>query len=298
MSLADAPLASSPVLTASELVGELEERLCAAGVPHALQEARDILAAVLDEQRFWAVLNPETPVGPDHAAEASQAAARRAQGMPFAFAVRRAAFRYLTLEVDERVLIPRQETELLVQCVLDVTAKRGGTVVDVGTGSGAIALALASEGWYERVIATDVSAGALAMAQRNAERVAAVLRTPVEFRLGADLAPLAGHRVRAIVSNPPYITAREVQFLPASVRDWEPVVALHGGADGLTPTRRLVRQAGDILESGGWLALEIDERRGRESAELLTADGRYEDVSLRLDHAGRERILLARRTNT
>ncbi|MDQ6828050.1 MAG: peptide chain release factor N(5)-glutamine methyltransferase [Gemmatimonadota bacterium] len=275
------------------LVNEVREVLHSARIEDAKTEARDLVAAVLEMPRLWPSTHrdelTETP-----ARDAALAAARkRASGAPFAYAVGRAAFRHFVLEVDERVLIPRQETEVLVDAVLE--RMREGVAIDIGTGSGAIALALASEGAYERVIAIDVSLGALEVARTNARRLARGLRTPVEFRHGSLLAPVRGERARVIVSNPPYIAIGEAPELPSSVRDWEPPIALFSGADGMSITARIIRQAADVLERGGLLALELDSRRASAAAELALGCGMYTDVSVRLDLAGRERILLATR---
>jgi release factor glutamine methyltransferase len=168
-------------------------------------------------------------------------------------------------------------------------------VVDVGTGSGAIALALATEGRYARVVATDVSLDALAVARRNAEHLAGALRSPVELRAGALLAPVAGERAAVVVSNPPYIAYSEAADLAAGVRDWEPALALFSGDNGMAATAAIVQGAAAVLVPGGLLALEVDARRASLAAELCLADGRYEDVRVRLDLAGRERFVLARR---
>ena len=277
------------------LLAELASDLDGAGVALARDEARDIVAAVLDVPRFWPSANTGTLVDATAVEEARQAAAARARGAPFAYAVGRAAFRYLTLAVDDRVLIPRQETEVLVDLVLEAEQGGRGTLVDVGTGSGAIALALATEGNFERVIATDVSRGALHVAERNAAFVRDDLRAPVEFLHGSLLAPLAGLRVRALVSNPPYIAFAEIEELPASVRDWEPPLALLSADEGMATTRVIVRDAPSVLESGGLLALEVDTRRASLVAEALASNGSYRDVAVHLDLTGRERFVLARR---
>ncbi len=277
------------------LLSELTAGLEAAGIPLARDEARDIVAAVLDVPRFWPSTNKAELVDATAADEARQAAAARARGAPFAYAVGRAAFRHLTLAVDDRVLIPRQETEVLVDLVLRSEEGGRGTVVDVGTGSGAIALALATEGDFDRVIATDVSRGALDVARRNAAFVRDDLRAPVEFVHGSLLAPLTGLRVRTLVSNPPYIAFAELEELPASVRDWEPPLALLSGDEGLATTRAIVREAPSVLESGGLLALEVDTRRASLVAEALASNGSYRDVAVHLDLTGRERFVLARR---
>jgi len=278
------------------LLAELTADLAGAGVALARDEARDIVAAVLDVPRFWPSTNREALIDATAIDEARRAATARAKGAPFAYAVGRAAFRHLTLAVDSRVLIPRQETEVLIDLVLEVERGGRGTVVDVGTGSGAIALALATEGSFDRVIATDVSLDALAVAERNAAFLRDDLRAPVEFLHGSRLAPVADLRVRAVVSNPPYIAFGELDELPPSVRDWEPPVALLSGEQGLATTRAIIREARPVLEPGGLIALEVDTRRASLVAEVLAADGGYRDVSVRLDLTGRERFVLARRS--
>jgi len=192
-------------------------------------------------------------------AHARAAAARRARGAPFAYAVGRAPFRHLTLAVDERVLIPRPETEQLVEEVLRRTGGGRGVAADVGTGSGAIALALAAEGGFERIVATDVSQDAL------------------------DL-----------VSNPPYIAYDEARDLPASVRDWEPAQALFAGDEGMAVIAGLVAGAMDVLVPGGLLALEVDSRRADRAAALARAAG-FTDAEVVQDLAGRDRFVLATR---
>lgn len=254
-----------------------------------------MIAALLDVPRFWAVLHSDDVPSPELVAAARQAVARREAGAPFAYAVGRAAFRHFTLDVDERVLIPRPETELLPEIVVHLLREPGGTAVDVGTGSGAIALALAAEGRFDRVIATDISAGALEVAAANARQLQAALRAPVEFRLGSGLAPVRGERLRAVVSNPPYIAYDELAALPGSVRDWEPVCALSCAEDGLAVTAAIVREAVEVLEPGGVLALEVDVRRAAVVAELVASQGGYTGVRVELDLTGRERFVVARR---
>lgn len=263
----------------------------------ALREAREIVAALYDVPRFWPVTNAHVPVEREMWPRARAAAAKRARGAPLAYAVRRACFRHLTLDVDERVLIPRPETEMLVELVLERARDREALAVDVGTGSGAIALSLASEGPFTRVLATDISLDALAVAAANTRMLSArgALRCEVALAQGAVLAPLRARRQRAsvIVSNPPYIAFDESTALPAEVRDWEPPLALFSGGQGLDVSSQLVREAADALASGGLLALEVDARRASLVAELVARDTRYLDVGVHLDLAGRERFVLA-----
>jgi release factor glutamine methyltransferase len=274
---------------------ELAAELNAAGLPQARDEARDIVAAVLDVPRFWPSTNKDARIDATAADEARKAAAARARGAPFAYAVGRAAFRHLTLAVDPRVLIPRQETEVLVDLVLAAEDGGHGIAVDVGTGSGAIALALATEGRFDRVIATDVSRDAIEVAERNALFLRDDLVAPVDFLHGSLFAPLAGVRARVVVSNPPYIAFAELDELPASVRDWEPPVALVSADEGLAVSRAIIRDAAAVLEPGGLLALEVDTRRASLVAESVSTNGQYRDVAVHLDLTGRERFVLARR---
>lgn len=279
--------------TVRDLVDTLATRLEALEAPQ--REAGELVSALLDMPRHWPTFRPDDRVGGDTWNRACLAAARRAEGAPLAYAVGRASFRHLTLDVDERVLIPRPETELLVDLVLE-RCRRGGTVVDVGTGSGAIAIALACEGDFDHVVATDISADALDVARRNAARHADDMDTTLTL-LQCDLLPPPASRrpLAAVVSNPPYVSFGEILELPRSVRDWEPPVALYSGADGLAHTTRLVRHAAERLAPGGLLALESDARRASLVAELVATDGRYANVEVRLDLAARERFVLATR---
>ncbi|MBI4422049.1 MAG: peptide chain release factor N(5)-glutamine methyltransferase, partial [Gemmatimonadetes bacterium] len=197
-------------------------------------------------------------------------------------------------EVDRRVLIPRLETEGLVDHVLAWGRERRpgedwGVAVDVGTGSGALALSLATEGRFARVIAIDVSPDALAVAARNRALVSPVV--PVELRAGWWLEPVDAP-VDVIVANPPYVTEAEFAVLEPSVRAFEPALALVAGADGLGPTRRIVEQARARLRTGGLLAVEVDS--GRAGAALaLAREAGFADARLAADWFGRDRYLLA-----
>lgn len=285
-----------PTITVNDLLSELAARLSASRVAEPILEAREIVAALYDVPRFWPMMNGGVEVDEAILARAKRAAERRAHGAPLAYATGRANFRHLTLEVDERVLIPRPETELIVDLVLEEMGGRtGGVAIDVGTGSGAIAIALGSEGRFSRVYGTDVSLDALAVARRNVAASSSLLRAPVELLAGSLLGPLLDVRARVVVSNPPYIATGEAPALPASVRDWEPAVALFSGADGLGATNRLVREAADVLEPNGLLALEVDVRRTSLVAELVSRERRFHAIRVELDLTGRERFVLARR---
>lgn len=248
----------------------VEHILRAAGVPRPAWEAR-ILEALGDG--------------------AVAAAERRAAGAPLAYAAGSAGFRLLELAVDQRVLIPRPETEGLVERVLAWQHARGpgGVVADVGTGSGCIALSLALEGRFDRVIGTDISPAALAVAVANGARLAP---GRVEWRAGDLCAPLAGERLTALVANPPYVSEAEWRALEPGVRDQEPRLALVGGTDGLAHVRRLVEAARPLLLPGGLLAVEVDCTRA-EAARTLAERAGWRDVRLEDDLFGRPRFVLA-----
>lgn len=279
----------------SQLFDELAVSLAGPGVPPARADARDLMAAMLGKPKFWPTANHSVDLDTAAVDAIRAAAANVARGMPLQYAVGRAAFRHLELMVDSRVLIPRPETEMLVELVLGLAGGAGGTLADIGTGSGAIALALASEGKFERVIATDVSGDALEVAQANLAAIPPEKRALVEFRRGNLLEPLGGGPVRAVVSNPPYISRTEEEELPAGVRDWEPALALFSDDDGMAAIRGIVRGAAAVLEPGGLLALEVDSRRAGLARECAETDSRLRDVEIRTDLTGRERFLVARR---
>jgi release factor glutamine methyltransferase len=280
------------------IVEELTASLRLAGITDPRRGATDIVAALLEVPRSWPVMNRDANVDADVAGAARAAAQKLARGAPFAYAVESAPFRHLNLFVDERVLIPRPETEVLVGEILDRmqslfgTAESWGTAIDIGTGSGAIALALAAEGLFSRVIATDASLDALEVARANSISTAAALVAEVEFRQGSLLSPVRGVKAAVLVSNPPYIAFSEMDALPASVRDWEPPIALFSGHDGMSATAGIVRDGWRNLVSGGLLALEVDERRASLVAEMIMRHGGYTDVGVMLDLAGRERFVL------
>ncbi len=274
--------------TVSELVDAVAVVL--AGVCERRREARELIAALMDEPKHWTRLHASDETDAQVWDRAMVAARKRAGGAPVAYAVGRANFRSLTLAVDERVLIPRPETELLVELVLQ--RQSTGVAMDVGTGSGAIAIALAKEGTYERVMATDISEDALDVARANA----AACGVELDLNTVGGVAPdLRSSSVDVVVSNPPYIAYSEATELPADVRDWEPAVALYSGKDGLAATAQIVKQAGASLKTAGLLALEVDVRRTSLVAELVSSDGRYENVCIELDLTGRERFVLATR---
>lgn len=205
--------------------------------------------------------------------------ARRARGEPLAYITGRREFWSLPVDVTPAVLIPRPETELLVEQALAL-APAAAAVLELGTGSGAIALALASERGDLRVTATDASAAALNIARRNARH----LGHDIDWRLGDWYAPVRS-RYSVIVSNPPYVASGDPHLATLA---HEPRAALDGGADGLAAIRRIVTHAGDYLLRPGWLVLEHGCDQGPAVRALLRAQG-FSDVATSCDLAGLER---------
>jgi len=259
----------------------------AAGSDTPRLDAELLLADVLGVERSRLFMDPgREVVGP--AVRAFQAAVRRRSvgREPVAYILGRKGFRYIDLQVDERVLVPRPETEMLVEVGLELPA--GARVVDVGTGSGAIGLALKHERPDLDIVATDVSAGAIDVARANA----ASLGLDVRLECG-DL--LAGVReCDAILSNPPYIADSDRDRLAPDIVRHEPHAALFSGAGGLDVIRRLVPAAAAALTHGGTLALEVAMGQAPAVAALLRAEG-FGEVHTRLDLGGIERVVVGRR---
>jgi release factor glutamine methyltransferase len=275
------------------LLGEGADRLERAGVPEPRRQALRIWAELSESRPGESLLRLESLVGSSEAARFQHAVERRAGGEPLCHVIGWAGFRHLSLRSDGRALIPRPETEGLVELLLQRVSS--GVIADVGTGSGCIALSLATEGSFGHIVAVDRSSEALALARLNAELVGG--RCPIEL-VRADLcAALRPGAFDALISNPPYLTAGEYATLDGSVRDWEPAFALESGPDGMEATTRLLDQGRDPLRPGGWLALEVDSSRASVAARLAGELG-WQDVTVHMDLFGRERYLLARRSET
>lgn len=246
-------------------------------------DAELLLAHALGVDRSVLHRAPETPVPAGAEAVFRGLAERRARAEPVAYLLGTKGFRWLELAVDARVLVPRPETEGLVEACAE-RLPQGARVVDVGTGSGAVALALASERPDLEVVAVDVSADALAVARANADR----LGLAVTFASG-DLLDEVDGPIDAVVSNPPYVADGDV--LPADVADWEPALALRAGRHGLDVLRRLVPAA---AARAPFLALEVGEGQASAVAALCRESG-LTRVEIRTDLAGIERIVVATR---
>jgi len=267
------------------------EQLRSANIPDPRQHAHRIWSDLAGTALADVVLGGDREVGLDAAGRFELAVARRVRGEPLAHVTGITGFRRLVLAVDSRVLIPRPETEGLVDLILERVSS--GRIADVGTGSGCLALSLAQEGGFSQVVGVDCSADGLAVARLN-QRVNGL---PVDLVCGDLCRPLRPRAFDALISNPPYLTEAEYRDLDPSVGDWEPELALVGGADGMSAMRRLLDEGRDVLSAGGWLALELDCTRAVATAAHANDLG-WQDVSVHMDLFARERYLLARRSNT
>jgi release factor glutamine methyltransferase len=279
-----------------ELARLAADHLRARGVADGRLDAELLLAHVLGVRRLDLYLQFERPLTEEEVAAYRQAVRRRGQREPLQYIIGEAAFRELSLRVDPRVLIPRPETEVLVGEVLDWAreAARGRedlVALDLGTGSGAIALSLLHEGPFARVVATDVSEGALAVAAENARMLG--LGEGLELRAGSLWAAVGEvERFDVIVANPPYVMETERASLMPEVRDHEPAGALFAGLDGLEVVRGIVGGAPSRLVPGGLLAVEVDPGQAATVVGLASAAG-LELPRVVRDLAGRARIVLA-----
>ena len=281
------------------------EYLTEKGVEAGRLDAEWLLSTALGVDRLQLYLQYDRPLSPEEREAFKPLLRRRARREPLQYIIGRAAFRQLELKTDPRVLIPRPETEVLVQEVLDWASAGAGSVGpvwdggagrvwDMGTGTGAVALSLAAEGAWTKVVATDVSPEALSVAAHNAERHD--LSGLVEFREGSLFEPLErGEQFNVIVSNPPYIAESEKGELQPEVRDWEPPEALFAGEDGLDVIRQLVAGAPEHLVSGGLLALECGLDQAERVAADVNATGAFAAIRIRPDLTGRPRVVMAER---
>ena len=261
------------------------------GGDEARREAEWLAEQALGVGRAWLFAHADDAVKPEVCARYLALLARRAAGEPLAYLLGRAGFWTLDLEVTPATLIPRPETELLVEAALARLPEANALcIADLGTGSGAIALALASERPQARVLATDASAAALEVARRTAARNDIV---NVAFRQGDWLEPLAGERFDLIASNPPYLAQGDPHLGRGDLR-FEPATALASGADGLDALRTLARDAPTHLVPGGWLLLEHGWNQGAAVRGLLR-DAGFQRIETLRDLEDRERVTLGSR---
>lgn len=277
-------------LSVMEVVRRSGAYLDGKGVEKGRLDAELVVAHVLGLPRLELYLRFDRPMSEDELAQCRTLLRRRGAREPLQYVLGTAPFRELHLEVGPGVAIPRPETEYFLDA-LTALAGPGRTfdaALDVGTGSGAIALALADEGLARTVVATDVSPQALAAARRNAQAAGA---PGIDFRSGHLLEPVAGETFDLVLSNPPYVTDGEWRRATPEVREWEPREALAAGADGLRVIRELVPAMMGALRPGGWAGLEVGSTQTDAAAALFRRCDGNTRVVVREDLAGLPRYV-------
>ena len=277
--------------TVLDLVEWTENYFRESGITTPRLDAEVLLGFVLQKSRLQLYLSFEMPVFPDHLSVFRQLVQRRKEHTPVSYLTNHREFMSIDFYVDSRVLIPRPETEILVEYVLDRTSTHGPiSLVDIGTGSGAIAVSLAFNRpeWY--IVATDISIDALAVAETNATRQ----QTQIEFRSGDMLSTLESvdNKFDWIVSNPPYISSQDYKILPPDVRNFEPKLALASPPDGLQLIRILIESAPNYLKPNGRLAIEIGKGQRLDVEDFVHRSKQYQKIDFIPDLSGVARILV------
>ena len=266
----------------------------AKGLENARLQAELLLAAVLDVKRLDLYLQFERPLHTSEVDRYREYVRQRLQRVPVQYITGVAAFRHLELTVTPAVLIPRPETEVLVDVALELLPA-GGRVLDLCCGSGAVALSLAQEAAAAEVVAADVSAAALEVAKANGQRCGLAER--VEWHCGDLFAPLHGiEPFDLIAANPPYVRHSDLAQLAPEVRDYEPHLALDGGEDGLAYYRRIAQEVADFIRPGGYLLLEVGDGQSAAVEDLLARSVRLTEVQIRPDLNQIPRVVVARAT--
>ena len=282
-------------MTVHDILNESVKALEEADIPSARLDAEVLLSFCLKCDRLEFYKNPDMKISETQLCVFKNLISRRLHWEPVAYLTGHKEFWSLGLEVNKSVLIPRPDTEIIVEETLSICRQMDSSVInilDMGTGSGAIALAIASEINNAKIMATDISPAALKQAQKNA--VALGLQTKIDFRQGNLFEPVEG-AFDIIVSNPPYISRGEYETLPAGVKDYEPQTALLAGETGLEFYEKLISQAPDFIQKNGWLLLEIGAKQEPGVRAMMETTDQYENIVMRTDYAGLPRVIKARR---
>ncbi|MBN2255726.1 MAG: peptide chain release factor N(5)-glutamine methyltransferase [Deltaproteobacteria bacterium] len=285
---------SSPT-SISHMAKKMEAVLRARGIATAMLDSEMLLGYYLNRDRVDLYRNGDSSLSNDELAAVNEGLARRMKGEPIAYIVGKKEFWSLEFEVNPSVLIPRPETEFLVETVLKLagqTSMPAQHILEIGTGSGAVVTALAAELVRGRFFAMDISLEALKLAGKNAARLGVASR--ISFFCGNLCEPLKGP-FDFVVSNPPYISEHEYKNLSSEVTDFEPKEALLAGRDGTEFHRAIIDGVAPCLKAGGWLVMEIGYGQRGSVERMLRQNGKYDYSSSRCDYAGIDRVIMAQR---
>jgi release factor glutamine methyltransferase len=287
--------ANPDVWTIGRLIAWTTEYLGRQGSESPRLDSEILLGHALGWPRVKLYMNINEDVGETGRSTFRDLVRKRAAGEPVAYLVGHKEFYSLDFEVSPDVLIPRPDTETLVMAFLELAkAVDDPLCVDVGTGSGCVAIACAKHHRSARFVAIDISDKAVAIARKNVEKHA--LGSRIEVRGGSLLDPLRpDERPAFIVSNPPYIPTKDIETLDATVRDYEPTTALDGGYDGLVTIRELANRSVDKLAPGGYLLIEIGHDQAESVEKEFGSDGRWTFQGVRKDLAGVPRVLVLKK---
>jgi release factor glutamine methyltransferase len=283
-------------MTVHDLLNDAVNVFETAGIPSARLDAEILLSFCLKCDHLEFLKYPDMPISGKQIAGFRKLIARRSLWEPVAYITGRKEFWTFVLAVNKDVLIPRPDTEIIVEETLAICRKKDSVeinILEIGTGSGAIALALAKEISIARTVATDISAAALTIAEKNAR--ALKLSNRIDFRQGDLFEPIKNELFNIIVCNPPYISAKDYEKLPGGVKDYEPAVALLAGKKGTEFYEKLIYQGLDYLKKNGWLLLEIGAKQEKSVRGLMEESVFYESIEMRRDYAGLPRVMRARR---
>jgi release factor glutamine methyltransferase len=283
-------MATPEIWTSIKILAWTKDFLSEKGIANARLEAEWLLCAAMGLDRVGLYLQYDKPLNATELATYRMLVARRARREPLQHILGSQEFYGLEYEVTADVLIPRHDTEVLVSEAV-LRCSDAHTILDIGTGSGCIAISLQKQCVDVRVTATDISEAALIVAQRNAVHN----NVSIEFLQGSLFEPIAGRRFNLIVSNPPYIPTADIEKLEQEVRDYDPRSALDGGNDGLDIYRSLIPNAADHLTSKGWLLVEIGIGQSQDIIKLFNHTGVFADPIVAFDAGGIARVIGAKR---
>lgn len=267
------------------------------GIESPRLDAEVLLSYVLKKERIYLYVHFDEPLNADELAAYRECVKKRVRRMPVAYITGVREFMGLEFKVNEATLIPRPDTEVLVEAAIERLQKMGSEsgqdlrIADLGTGSGAICLSMLNYMKELTAVTVDISAGAIAVAKENAESIGVAER--INFLQGDFLEPLKGQgRFHAILSNPPYIPKLDIEGLQPEVRAFEPMTALDGGTDGLDFYRRLLAGAAELLEKGGFLAVEIGIGQSDDLRKMAQRNLAWGEVEVLKDLAGIDRCMI------
>ncbi|MGB8658120.1 MAG: peptide chain release factor N(5)-glutamine methyltransferase [Candidatus Zixiibacteriota bacterium] len=285
--------------TCLDILNRAVEKLRSEGIDRPRTNAELLLEAVLGVKKIDLYLDRDRALTPQHILKINQFIQERISGKPLQYIVGSTEFFGSEFEVNQSVLIPRPETETLVEIVIDrLKGIPQPRIIDLGTGSGAIAISLAKNLNGSCLFATDISSDALTLAGRNAKRHR--VESQIEFLCGDLFEPLRSKNLEetidCVVSNPPYVSQEEFARLPKEVRDYEPVVALKSSEDGVSFHRKIVEESLSFLKKGGMLALEVGLGQANKVAELVREQMDFKNTEIKKDLGGIDRIVIAYRS--